>query len=297
MRWTVAGMLLIILGAGSAALAQEDLDRVAAEQAMNQKVQRFIELGLEREAATLIAVLSETGMSPAEILLTMMMADRGGDEAGGIMLLMNAMKKASPAQPVVIDRVDQLLIVEGGRLYVIDLATMEVAGTLDYARAADADDEALWRWLVPIMAGEQRHERAGGEEAEVCRMHLKVLAGALHQYVLAHEALPGEAWVTEITPLLGEGRDALRCPARELGVAFALNEKLVGVALGAITEPGETILLVETALGDANPVGGPEALPEEAVHDGGVNVLFVSGEAEWLPLPEARELLALPIAR
>lgn len=293
-RWTLATVMLLMLGTMAAALAQEDLDRAAAEQMLNERIQRFMDMGMEREAATLIAVLSESGMSPAEILLTMMMADRGGDDAGGLMLLMNAMRNAAPRQPVVIDRGEQLLVFEDGRLHVIDLQAMKVTATLDYAQTG-RDDEALWRYLIPIMGHGPR--QPGGEEAEVCRLHLRTLGGAIERYVAAHGALPDDTWVTQITPLLGDAQDALRCPSRDRAVAFAMNEKLLGVAPDGVTEPAETILLFETALDDANPVGGPDALPEEGVHDGGVNVLLVNGEVAWLSLAEARELLGLPIAR
>ena len=66
MRRTVASVLLTTLVAGGMAGAQADLDRVAGEQAVEARVQHLMELGLEREAATLIAVLRESGMSPAD---------------------------------------------------------------------------------------------------------------------------------------------------------------------------------------------------------------------------------------
>lgn len=293
MRRTVASVLLMTLVAGGVAGAQADLDRVAGEQAVEARVQHLMELGLEREAATLIAVLRESGMSPAEILMLMTLSEKGGDDAGGVMLLLNAMKNAAPRQPVVIDRGEQLLIVEGGTLYVIDLATMQVSRRLSYTQEAE---DALWRFLIPVIA------QGGGpqlvdEATEVCQTHLALLGEAFRRYVDDKGVLPGEEWVAQITPLLGEGRDALRCPSREQAVAFALNEKLVGLAPDEVGKPAETILLFETALDGDSPVGGPEALPKEGVHNGGVNVLMVNGEVRWLSPAEARERLGRPVGR
>jgi hypothetical protein len=225
--------------------------------------------------------------------MLMTLSEKGGDDAGGVMLLMNAMKNAAPRQPVVIDRGEQLLIVEGGTLYVIDLATMQVSRRLSYTQEAE---DALWRFLIPVIA------QGGGpqlvdEATEVCQTHLALLGEAFRRYVDDKGVLPGEEWVAQITPLLGEGHDALRCPSREQAVAFALNEKLVGLAPGEVGKPAETILLFETALDGDSPVGGPEALPEEGVHNGGVNVLMVNGEVRWLSPAEARERLGRPVGR
>ena len=290
----VALASLCACGLAVAQEEQENLDRMAAEQQINETVQEFIDLGMEPEAATFLAILSETGMSPAEIVMFMMMADKGGDDAGGFMLLMNAMKSASGGQPVVVDRGDQLLVLEGGVLFVIDMTTMEVTQTLDYARAAQPDPDAIWRLLIPIMGG--GHAQPGGDQAAVCRQRLRALHGAFAAYVDAHDGvLPGEDWVEEITPYLPEA-ELLRCPSRpEVAVAYAMNERLVGAAAAAVVEPGERVLLFDTVLDDPSPVGGPEAVPLDGAHDGGVNVLFVSGEVEWLPVAEARELLGLPV--
>ncbi len=273
---------------------QENLDRMAAEQQINETVQRFTDMGMEPEAATLIAILSETGMSPAEIVMLMMMADRGGDDAGGLMLLMNAMKSAAGGRPVVVDRGDQLLVLEGGVLFVIDMTTMEVTDTLDYARAAQPDPDAIWRLLASVMGG---HEgQPGGDQGAGCRRRLRAIHDAFVACVAAHDGvLPGENWVEEITPYLPE-QELLRCPSRpEVAVGYAMNEKLLGVATAAIVEPGERVLLFDTVIDDASPVGGPEAVPVYGAHDEGVNVLFVSGEVEWVPIAEARELLGLPV--
>jgi len=273
---------------------QENLDRMAAEQQINETVQRFIDMGMEPEAATLIAILAETGMSPAEIVMLMMVADRGGDEAGGAMLLVNALRNSGAGQAVVVDRGEQLLVLEGGTLFVIDMTTMEVTATLNYARAAQPDPDAIWQLLAPIMGGQRG--QPGGDQGAACRRRLHLIHGAFAAYVGAHDGvLPGENWVEAITPYLPE-RELLRCPSRpEVAVAYAMNEKLLGVTAATVVEPGERVLLFDTVLDDASPVGGPEAVPLDGAHDEGVNVLFLNGEVEWLPVEEARELLGLPV--
>jgi len=300
MNRRVAAVLLTVLCTCAMVLAQageqDDLDRVAAEQQVGQKVQRFLDMGMEPEAATFMAILTETGMSPAEIMVFMMMADKGGDDAGGIMLLMNAMKGAASSQPVVVDRGEELLIIDDGVLYVIDMTTMEVTGRLDYAEAAGPDDDAIWQLLVPIIAEGGGEE--GGPQGAACRQHLKQIGLAFMMYAQDNNgALPGQDWVEAITPYL-ETEDSLRCPAHpELAVGYAMNEKLVGAILAEVTEPGETILLFDTDLDAANPVGGPGAVPQDGIHGEGVNVVYADGRVEWVRAPEAWEVLGLPIDR
>jgi len=108
----------------------------------------------------------------------------------------------------------------------------------------------------------------------------------------AHDgALPGQEWVGAIAPYL-PGSGVLRCPSRpDVAVAYAMNAKLTGALPGEIARPNETILLFETTLNDRSPVGGSEAVPAEGVHDGGVNVLFMDGHVQLLPVTEARNLL------
>ncbi|MGD9497778.1 MAG: hypothetical protein AB7Y46_15860 [Armatimonadota bacterium] len=279
------------------ALGQEDLDRVAAEQQVNAKVQRFIDMGMEPEAATFMALLSESGMSPVEIMLMMMLSEKGGDEAGGIMLLLNAMKQMAPSQPVAIDRGQQLLVIDRGVLYAIDLTTMAVTGTVAYAQKQGADADAIWQLLAPIIARAGRGERDEGVAGQ-CRQRMRAAGEAIARYVRDHDgALPGREWATALAPYLA-APELLRCPARpEVAVGYAMNEKLVGAVLAEIAEPARTVLLFETVLDEANPIGGPEGVGLEGVHNGGVHVLFVSGETEWVSVAEARELLARPIGR
>lgn len=299
MKRLVAAMALAVLVAGPAlaqaqAEQQQDIERVAAEQQLEQRIQKFVDMGIEREAATFLAVLSEAGMDPAQIMMFFMMAEHGGEDAAGLMLLMNAMKQQGPTQPVVVQQDmggPQALIVDDGALYVIDLEAMEVTGRVDYRRSRGMDPDAIWSLLAPMMAGGRE---AGGPQARNCRERLRVLAGAFWKYAQDHDGtLPGENWVEAITPYL-ETPDLLRCPARpEQQVGYAMNEKLVGAVIEELEEPEETILLFDTWLDDPAPVGGPEAVPDAGIHDEGVNAVYLNGTVEWLPVAEAREVLQL----
>ncbi len=298
MRRLMAVVALLAL-AGIAALAQpaeerEDLERVAAEQEINRRIEHFVQMGMEREAAVFMTILERSGMDPAQMVLFFMMAEENED-AAGLMLLMNAMKQKAAAQPVVIDSAGGLwaLIVEDGVLYLIDLDAMEVRGSVEYAPRGAPEDDAIWSLLAPMMAG---GEEPGGPEAAECREHLHLLWDAFAAYMQDHNgALPGQNWVEAVTPYL-ETPEPLHCPERpDLEIAYAMNEKLVGALMEEVVEPGESILLFEAALDAPNPVGGPAAVPDEGVHDEGVNVLFANGEVEWLPADEAREMLGFPV--
>jgi prepilin-type processing-associated H-X9-DG protein len=293
----------ILAGAGAAYAQQAEgdagLDRVAAEQRLTERVDQFAEMGLEREVAVFFALMEHSGMEPGEILAFFMMAEHGGEGAG---MLLNAMKQTSPpAQPTVIEGEDggrEALIVDGGVLYRIDLETMQVVGEVPYAAPKQADRDAIWSLLVPLMAEwEGGGAFPGGPEAAACADNLRRLGRAFTMYAEQNEgALPGENWVQALTPYLENPQELLRCPARpDLAVGYAMNAKMAGVQLHQIVEPAERILLFDTALQAESPVGGAEALPEGIVHEDGVIVLFADGRVEWLETAEAREMLGFPI--
>lgn len=296
-----AVLLLIALTAGTAP-AQEagtasDLDRVAAEQKLAQRVESFVEMGMEREMALFITLMEQSGVEPAEMLMMFMMAEHGGGEAGGMMMLMNAMKRASGSQPVVFERsTGGIVIVDDGVLYTIDPSPLRVTGRLDYAETSRANRDAVWSLIAPLVAEWGGREMPGGPEAGTCAGNLRQLGTAFGQYVDANGgAFPGENWVQEITPYL-DTTEVLRCPARpDLAVGYAMNEKMLGVAFDQIGEPGERILLVDTTVNAESPAGGAQLLPEVGAHEDGVMALFADGRVEWLETPEAREVLGLPI--
>ena len=307
MQRTMSVLLALLMLAG-VAIAQEageqaNLDRMAAEQNLTQRVEQFVELGMPREAALFVTMLEKSGMEPAQILMFLMMADHGGDEAAG-MMMMNQMKpQVTPPQPTVIDTgggAKTVLIIEDGVLYRIDLDTMEVTGKVAYSAPNQADRDAIWELFIPMMAGEWGGgERGGpgGAPAQQCRNQLKQMGTAFMMYVDDNDGtLPGEDWVDALMPYI-ENEQLFRCPDHpDIAVGYAMNAKLVGVNIRLIAEPSERILLFDR-LDDVEPaIGGPNAVPMGGVHEDGVNVLFCDGHVEWMPVAEAREVLDFPIA-
>lgn len=81
----------------------------------------------------------------------------------------------------------------------------------------------------------------------------------------------------------------------EVQVAYAMNEKLVGVALGEIANPAETILFFEMNVDTPSPVGGPDIVPEGGIHNGGINVGYADGHCKWIMPDVARQQLGEPV--
>ncbi|MEA3404054.1 MAG: DUF1559 domain-containing protein [Armatimonadota bacterium] len=271
--------------------AQQDIERVAAEQQLQERIQRFVDMGLPQQAAVFVAALSESGMSPAEIMLMIMMAEEGGDDTMGMMMLLNAMKQSASSQPVVIDRGESLLVIEKGTLYIIDLEGVEVEATLKYQQGQALEDSAIMSLLGP-MIGQAR----GKAQQAACMSNLKQLGLALHMHGDAHDgAIPGEDWV-EATVAYAKNRQIYTCPSRpELPVGYAMNEQLIGMRLDEVADPSRTVWLFESNIGGESPVGGMEAVPAEGVHNGGVNCVFVDGHVKWVTAAQALDLIAQPV--
>jgi prepilin-type processing-associated H-X9-DG protein len=271
-----------------------DLDRVAAEQKLTQRVEHFVEMGMEREMALFMTLMEHSGVEPAEMLTMFMMAEHG--EGAGMMMLMDSMKGASTSTQTTLVGDSTLLITEDGVLYKIDLETMQVTGKVAYAAADQAQRDAVWSLIAPLMSAWDGGEIPGGPAATTCASNLRQLGRATGQYVDEHEGtFPGENWVQAVTPYLPNA-EILRCPARpDLAVGYAMNDKMLGVAYDRITEPAERILLFDTAVNAESPVGGAELLPDFGAHEDGVMVLFADGRVEWLETPEAREVLGFPV--
>ena len=269
--------------------AQQDFDRMAREQQVQQRVDKFMDLGLEREAATFLTLLSESGMDPSQIVLMMMMAEHGGDEMLPLMMMRNQQGASAPA--AVIDRGEELLIVEGGTLYVIDMQNMEIKSKLKYAQPERLEDTAVFSLLAPMITGAR-----GDAQRTACMSNLKQIGLAFMMYAEDHDgALPAENWVAEVLPYINN-RQIFVCPARpNLPVGYAVNEKVAGMDLNVLEAPAQTVLAFESNLDGDAPIGGADAVPMEGVHDGRVNVVFVDGHVEFVPVEEATDLLARPV--
>ncbi|HCA47550.1 MAG TPA: hypothetical protein DEP45_09400 [Armatimonadetes bacterium] len=263
-----------------------NLDRMAQEQDLEQRVQRFVEMGVEREAALFLTLLSESGMAPSQVLMMLMMAEQGGDEMIPLML-MNRGQGGSGA-PAVVDRGDEVLIVENGTLYVIDMVKGEVKSKLKYAAPERLEDSPIFSLLVP-MFGQGRDQA----QQAACASNLKQIGLAFLMYAQDHdEDLPGENWVEEVLPYLNN-RQIFICPSRDGAlVGYAFNEALAGVNLAEIAAPAETVLAFESFIGGDAPVGGAADVPPNGVHEGGVNVLFADGHVQLLPAEAAMDALA-----
>ena len=279
-----------------------DFERMAASQDLHEQMQMFIEMGMGEKEALFFSLMTSGKMDPATMmmLMAMMGGGMGGDEMG-IMLLMNAMSgNKAAAQPVVLDRGETLLIIDGGVLYKVNLETMALAGSVPYARAAGADADALTSLLRMMMTHRVERERGAVEVAEVavdedqdeCIGNLRGLClAALTRAEDFEGKLPGETWVADIRGYHENGQ-VLVCPSRpDLAVGYAMNRKLLGAKLGEVEEPAEVILFFEANLDGENPVGGADDVPEEGVHNGGINLGFADGHCKWVSVEEARELL------
>ncbi len=140
------------------------------------------------------------------------------------------------------------------------------------------------------------------------------------------EALPPKAWTPGLAPylkVLPDSTAVFACPARpKLTVGYAMNTQLVGHKLSDFPgfavyykgaelrdrNPDAMALLFESNLGGANPVGGPQDVPEKGVHDGTVGVARAfsaatvdtmvgyikpsNGQLGFLSVPAAKERLS-----
>ncbi len=285
------GLLVVValpVAAQPAGGQQQDLDRMAAEQKLQERISFFEEMGLPREAATVMAVFAEAGMDPAQMALMMMMGERGGEEAMLPMLMMNSMKGAAALAPAMVERDGRLFIAEGGMLYVIDEETLEVVSTLEYAPRPAPEDSPIWSLLGPMMAGAR-----GKAQQTACLSNLKQLGLAFMMYLQDHDNwLPDENWVEAVYPYI-LNRAVFTCPSRpEQPVAYALNEALLPMNMGELPNPAETVLAFETLEGGEAPVGGAELVPPDGIHNGGINVLFADGHVKWVLPQAAVQLLA-----
>jgi len=152
----VVAVLAVAMPAAAqpAAEQEQDLDRMAAEQKLQERVTFFEQMGMEREVATALAIFTEAGMDPAQLALMAMMGARGGGEEAMVpWLLMNSMRGGGAQSPAMVERDGRIFIAEGGKLYVIDEATLEVVSTLEYTPRPDPTDSPIWSLLGPMIAG------------------------------------------------------------------------------------------------------------------------------------------------
>jgi len=153
----IAAAMLVPLVAQAQEVEERDFAAAAESQAFQERVQQFVDMGMEQKQAMFFTMMTSGDMDPAQMMLLMMMMDgggRGGGEAMGIFMLMNAMSQGKgAAEPVVIDRGETLLIVEGGVLYKINAETLEVESTLAYGKKKGMGQQQMMEMLGPMIQG------------------------------------------------------------------------------------------------------------------------------------------------
>ncbi len=119
---------------------------------------------------------------------------------------------------------------------------------------------------------------------EICRLHLRMLAGVLELYMADNDGvLPVDSnWCDSTFHYLRTAR-ALVCPEAEnlVRCGYAYNARLSGVDAHIIPDPRLTVVLFESDQG-WNAAGGPELLSDEPRHFGGDNYGFADGHVQWL---------------
>jgi len=296
MRATTWLLTLLILIPAVTAFAQDEapaegeVPEVPPEIA--ERMARFQDMGMDEGEALFLSILTSGQLDTTQMLMLMMMAGEGNidDDAFGFLMMMDAMKaQKQTGQPLVLERGDTLLIIDGGVLYKVDLEKMKLEGSVAYGEGARADAGAMLAILAPVSA--KARQKA---QQTSCLSNVKQICLGMLAYAQDYDevfAARGLAWVDDVDPYI-RNRQVLVCPSRpNLPVGYALNEKLIKAKLAQIHRPAETILVFESNLGGNNPVGGPAGVPEQGVHNGGINCGFVDGHAKWLRVEQARELL------
>ena len=269
--------------------AQVNLDRMAEQQQLQDRIEKLVEMGMDREAALFLTALNEGGMEPSQLMLMLILAEEGGEEMLPLMLMNNAPGRSGA--PAVVDRGDELLIVDGGTLYVIDMTTNTLKSKLKYAAPERLEDSGVFSLIAPLM--NEGRDRA---RQTACLSNLKQIGLGFAMYMQEHDGMiPEENWVEALMPYINN-RPVFTCPTRpDLPVAYALNGALLGANVNALPDVGQTVLAFESNLGGDAPVGGADAVPPEGVHEGGINVLFVDGHVKWMRAEAAIALLAAPV--
>jgi len=290
-RWVALAVVVLAtpLLAQEEAIEERDFGAAVRSQELQEQIELYRQMGMDEGEATLFAMMASGDMDASQMMMLMMMMDGGNmdGDAMGIMMLIDAMKQSKGvAQPVVIDRGEMLLIVEGGVLYKINPETMELEGQLAYAKKSGGMADILPMLMM------RRAEEIVQTPHEACGANLKQLSLAFMMYIHDFDqVLPGKDWA-QTTLAYSRNAQTLVCPARpDLEVGFAMNEKLLETQVGRIMDVSGTIMLFESNIGGESPVGGPESVPDEPIHGEFIVVSFVDGYVKNVTVEEARDLL------
>ncbi|MCX7597787.1 MAG: hypothetical protein N2512_02820 [Armatimonadetes bacterium] len=272
--------------------AQAEAAQPAAERPddFEAKMEEFKAMGVPEKDAFVLALLTmseETDMAQLLPYLMLMEPDAKGEDILGMMFFMNLFGRGGATSgPVAVTQGDSvLLIIERGKVYKVDTATMKVLGEVGYRPAARTD-------LSKLMTSEIMRKARARAETESCQSNLKQIAAGVLMYAQDHgDTLPKADWVPALRPYLNNDR-LFTCPTRpHQPIGYAFNKALLGASLLKIERPAETIMIFESKLAGESPVGGADDVPIEGVHDGGICAVFVDGHVEWMSVNDARERL------
>lgn len=271
-------------------------DRAPALAGAELLERALADAGVPDDVRGLFRIMAQDDLDPAMLLALMAMGGHGNVDEGLLFftMLMRGMG-GQTGQPTAVVRGDQLLVVEDGVVYRVDLATMALQGQVTFRPKRDR--AAALAKLVPLVAGMRAQgPEAMREEAErdaleqTCVSNLKQLALACLMYAKDHNGILMTAnWADEVMQY-AQNDALLRCPSIPDDVlSYAMNEKLLGLSLDAIADPSRVVLLFEREPAEGPAIGGPDKLV--ARHDGNTVVAFADGHVEAIPIDQAMQQL------
>jgi len=264
-------------------LAEGEVDPVALMRQMGAKEEDILGIQLMSQVM---------GADMGQVMLLMMLADQGkkndpgkkDDDIMGLMFLMKAMGGGAK-QPTALLQGDKLLVIEDGMVYKIDTDAMKVEGSVGYRKAKEGAGGLAA--LLPLIMGAQ-----GKAQATQCLNNMKQLCLAAQMHVQeTGGALPTEQWQDQLANYVND-RALYVCPhAPQQGVAYVINEALLGALMQDIKRPAQTVLFFESDIAAEWPFGGVAAVSGQPRHDGRVVVGFADGHVQQVSPAELRQLL------
>ncbi len=168
------------------------------------------QMGADENDIMMMQLLSQAaGMDMGQAIMLMMLADQGNvdEDLIGMLMFSKALGGGGGKQPAALLAGDALVVVEDGVVYKIDLAKMEVAGSVAYRPTAQKT--ALPAAMMPMLQGAR--EKA---QLTACTSNMKQLCLAALMYSQDHQdTLPTEDWVEAVYPYC-KNRAIYVCPGQ-----------------------------------------------------------------------------------
>jgi prepilin-type processing-associated H-X9-DG protein len=176
-------------------------------------------------------------------------------------------------------------VIDGAFVRKLDPVTRQVTASTQYRPRANERLLTSVEQLTPLfeIVSQNAHQTA-------CLSNLRQLSVASLSYAQDYdEILPLADWAETTQPYIGS-LAVLNCPdAPDVSPGYAMNEALVGLNVGDIEQPSNTVLFFDSDLGGPSPLGGPENIAFR--HHGGANVAFADGHARWISEEDAGTLV------